>query len=299
LHRSRTLQQLPLYSPTHAAELSQLGTLSGELCQPDRINGSRSSMKSHATQIQTIIPVARTCGSSLHRIRRLGLRDVTEGTASRSRTGSYWRWLSSGMLSNYIVTAAGQALWIPGNPDDSGGVVSDNSVLLCTQRCSHCGARSINSPIVMSQAFPCCATVLQEHCIHAFGARGNKMNDVRCDTPTFQSIPLSACCQVPAIPNATPTPSVSPTPTSSPRSSVCPLGFSNPVVSAAGTTFCYAVAAGFNGAGLTWHQALASCESKGAELGSLAAIRDLAQQTAVITNRCSGLISATTPATYW
>jgi hypothetical protein len=78
---------------------------------------------------------------------------------------------------------------------------------------------------------------------------------------------------------------------------VCPPGFSNPVTSAAGTVFCYSLAAGFNGAGLTWDQALASCKSKSAPLGSLAAIRDPAQQAAVIANRCSGLISSST--SFW
>jgi hypothetical protein len=55
---------------------------------------------------------------------RIGLQDVTAGATSTSRTGSYWRWLSSGMLSTYLMTAAGQALWGPGQPDDGGGGVS-------------------------------------------------------------------------------------------------------------------------------------------------------------------------------
>jgi len=133
----------------------------------------------------------------------------------------------------------------------------------------------------------------------AYGDQGNALNDYDCGNSTLWSNPMSACCQVPVIFGTEPSATLTPTPTSSSRASVCPPGFSNPVTSAAGTTFCYAVAAGVNGAGVTWHQALAICQAKGAQLGSLAAIRDSAQKTAVITNRCAGLISITTPATNW
>jgi len=148
-------------------------------------------------------------------------------------------------------------------------------------------------------AMPLKCAVVQEHCVHAYADIGNQLNDYPCGNPTLWSNPMSACCQAPVIFGADPSPSLTPTPTSSPRASVCPPGFSNPVTSSSGIIFCYAVAAGANGAGLTWAQALASCQAKGAQLGSLATIRDSAQKTAVITNRCAGLVPVTNPDTYW
>jgi len=55
---------------------------------------------------------------------RVGLQDVTANNTLTSRTGSYWRWLSSGMLSTYMMTAAGQALWAPDQPANTYGAVS-------------------------------------------------------------------------------------------------------------------------------------------------------------------------------
>jgi hypothetical protein len=54
---------------------------------------------------------------------RIGLQDVTASATATFPTDSSWRWLSSGMLSTYMMTAAGQALWGPGEPNNSDGAV--------------------------------------------------------------------------------------------------------------------------------------------------------------------------------
>jgi hypothetical protein len=210
-----------------------------------------------------------------------------------------------------MMTAAGQALWAPTNP--SGNGVSDDMHSMQIERVTltAVGGRHLrHAPALLALFLPADDTsgcpplseisfCLQEHCVHALADSGNLLNDVSCGRSMLSNNPLSACCQAPILSDTTIATAFTPTPISSPRAVVCPEGFSNPAISAAGTIFCYAVAAGVNGAGLTWHQALVSCESKGAQLGSLAAIRDLAQKTAVLTNRCSGLILATNPSTYW
>jgi hypothetical protein len=201
----------------------------------------------------------------------LGLQDTLgRTTETNGRNGSYWRNYGSGQRNDWVISpAGGQGLWESDQPNNA-----------------------------------------LERCVAAVSSNGPApyvLHDFACGSTVYSAEPFQACCHAPAFnstfalphpvlpsPSVTPTaaPSLLPSPSVTPSDSRCPPGFSN-----ATSGYCYAAVAA--PAGLSWYEAQTACaalgNTSGAQLATLASIRDPAQRSVALNQRCAGLVPPQDP----
>lgn len=214
----------------------------------------------------------------------MGLNDIAvEAGSSRS---CCWAWMANTSTTEFMFSAAGQALWLGPEPNNAGGIedcaeVSSvgfmNDVTCANLRWSCCEAPAASataSATASPTASPSASLSVGASPSGSLTATASSTASVTGSrTPTVTQTASSTS-------SVTPTPTRTATPTWSPASAACPgAGWYNPE----GSASCYRP---FPSTTLTFADAASFCTAQAGGTGSLASVRSDADAAFVIGARC-------------